>query len=511
MRTYYAMISGKRIAVASIIQESNTFSFLPSTYADFESQGIWFGDEIIEKTKGLNLEISGAIARLNELKLLPLPIMRAWAMSGGTLEEVSFLRLREELLAGLKLAGSLDGVILNLHGALVSDQEFQCDARFTEDVRQLVGPDVPIIVTHDLHANVGKRIVAAATAVIGYKTYPHIDQGDTGARAAELLAIALDKPNQMNTALEKVNILIPAEIQPIKDFPMNKVRELADSLIDGEILDISLFPVQPWLDVPELGFGFLITHLNSPVRAEEVGKALVKELWIRKNDFILKLISMEDAIKRIQSSNETKPFILVQSADAPPGGATGDDASVLFALLGADPSFASVMTLVDEDGVRKCASVGVGADIEVTIGSSLDPRWSDPVLVRGKVTQVNSEPIILTGPVMNGQKVSIGMWATIDTGTGVHVLVTERPAPTFDPSVYIQAGFDLKTLKAIQVRSCALFRSGFAGLFSETLILDLAGATTPNFDSLIFNNIPRPMFPLNKNDKDIAELDGIYL
>ena len=365
--------------------------------------------------------------------------------------------------------------------------------------------------THDLHANVGKRIVAAATAVIGYKTYPHIDQGDTGARAAELLAIALDKPNQMNTALEKVNILIPAEIQPIKDFPMNKVRELADSLIDDEILDISLFPVQPWLDVPELGFGFLITHLNSKVRAEEVGKALVKELWNRKDDFVLKLISMEDAIKKIQNSNETKPFILVQSADAPPGGATGDDAAVLFALLNANPTFASVMTLVDEDGVRKCASVGVGADIEVTIGSSLDPRWSDPVLVKGKVTQVKSEPIILSGPVMNGQKVSIGMWATIDTGTGVHVLVTERPAPTFDPSVYIQAGFDLETLKAVQVRSCALFRSGFEGLFSETLILDLAGATTPNFDSLVFNNIPRPMFPLNKSDKDISELNRIYL
>ena len=492
------MTPGKRIAVASIIQESNTFSILKSSYADFESQGIWFGDQIIQKTDGLNLEISGAISRLKELDLHPIPIMRAWAMSGGTLEEASFTRLRAELIAGLESVGALDGVILNLHGALVSDEEFQCDARFTEDVRQLVGPDVPIVVTHDLHANVSKRIVAAATAVIGYKTYPHIDQGDTGARAAELIAIALGNPGEMDTSLEKANILIPAEIQPIREFPMNQIRQLADSFIDDEILDISLFPVQPWLDVPELGFGFLITHLDSKRKADEIGKALVKELWNRKDDFILNLISMEDAIKRIQNSNESKPFILVQSADAPPGGATGDDAAVLAALINADPSFPSVMTLVDEEGVRKCAEAGAGAEIEVTIGSSLDPRWSDPVLVKGKVTQVSSEPIILTGPVMNGQTVSMGRWATINTGTGVHVLVTERPAPTFDPSAYIQAGFDLKTLKAIQVRSCALFRSGFAGLFSETLILDLAGATTPNFSSLTFNNIPRPMFPLDK-------------
>ena len=165
------------------------------------------------------------------------------------------------------------------------------------------------------------------------------------------------------------------------------------------------------------------------------------------------------------------------------------------------------MTLVDVAGVRTCAAAGVGSKVDLTIGCSLDSRWSEPVKLVGTVTKISSEPILLTGPVMNGQTVSMGDWATVDSGHGVHVLITERPAPTFDPSAYLQAGFDISKLSAVQVRSCALFRSGFAGLFEEALILDLAGATTPNLDSLEFQNIPRPMFPLDKN---VSSLDRLY-
>ena len=493
--------------MASIIQETNTFSLQPSTYADFESQGVWFGEEIVAKSSGLNLEIAGAISRLQELGYEAIPIMRAWAMSGGTLEESSFTRLRDELKAGIESADALDGVILNLHGALVSDNEFHCDARFVEDIRSALGAEIPLIVTHDLHANVGTRIVAAATAVIGYKTYPHVDQGDTGARAAELIDLALMQSHKMKTVLKKVNILIPAEIQPILNYPMNIIRQLADSYLDDEIVDISIFPVQPWLDAPELGFGFLITNVGAKVKAEEIGKAMVQKLWEIKDEFRLTLVTLNQAINTITSSKHEKPFILVHSADATPGGATGDDGVVLAALLNAGSIIESAVTLVDVAGVNTCLQSGVGARVDIAVGSSLDPRWSPPVRLSGIVTRISGEPITLTGPVMNGQLVSMGNWVTVKSDNGVHVLITERPAPTFDPSAYIQAGIDISSLDAIHVRSCALFRSGFSGLYEDALILDLPGATTPNFETLKFNNIPRPMFPL---DEDIESLNSSY-
>lgn len=501
------MSNKKRIAVASIIQETNTFSLQPSTYADFESQGVWFGEEIVTNSFGLNVEIAGSISRLQELDYEVIPIMRAWGMSGGTLEESSFTRLRDELKIGIGSVGALDGVILNLHGALVSDEEFHCDARFVEDVRNIIGAEIPLIVTHDLHANVGTRIVAAATSVIGYKTYPHVDQGDTGARAAELIDIALKQDQELKTVLQKVNILIPAEIQPILNYPMNVIRQLADSYLDDDIVDISIFPVQPWLDVPELGFGFLITNVGAKVKAEEIGKALARKLWEIKDEFRLTLVPLKEALNTITSSKHEKPFILVHSADATPGGATGDDGVVLAALLDAPSPIKSAVTLVDVAGAIACMQAGVGARVDIVVGSSLDPRWSPPVRLSGIVTKISGEPITLTGPVMNGQLVSMGNWVTVKSDNGVHVLITERPAPTFDPSAYIQAGIDISSLDAVHVRSCALFRSGFSGLYEDALILDLPGATTPNLETLKFNNIPRPMFPL---DDDIASLNSSY-
>jgi microcystin degradation protein MlrC len=502
------MVSSRgRIAVASVIQETNTFSLTSTNYSDFESQGLWFGDAIFENTRGLNVEINGALTRLKTLNLSPIPIIRAWAMSGGTLTEESFNRLRQELRSGLKSAGDLDGVILNLHGALVSETEFQCDARIVEDVRELLGKDIPIVVTHDLHANVTSRIVAAATAVIGFRTYPHIDQGDTGARAADLMSECLAGHGAMRTSLTKVNMLIPAEVQSTENFPMKVLRDLADEFIDQNILDISLFPVQPWLDVPELGFGILITHLNSEKRLRILERNLVRELWNLRKDFSVKLVPLSIAIKQIQESKNAKPYLLVQSSDSPTSGATADDASVLDALLRSKPGFSSVMTLVDAFAVQRCLEMGEGSQVELMVGSSIDPRWSKPVLLTGKIIRTGRDAVVLTGPVMRGQEISMGQWATVDSGCGVQVLLTERPAPTFDPSAYRHVGIELESCRAIHVRSANLFRSGYADLFEEAFILDLKGASTAKFDSLNFNNIPHPMYPI---DADVSLLEEKY-
>ena len=496
-----------RIAVASVIQETNTFSLTSTNYSDFESQGLWFGDAILENMHGLNIEINGALSRLRALNLTPIPIIRAWAMSGGILTEESFNRLRRELCSGLELAGHLDGVILNLHGALVSETEFQCDARIVEDVRELLGKDLPIIVTHDLHANVTSRIVAAATAVIGFRTYPHIDQGETGARAADLMSQCLAGYGAMRTSLTKVNMLVPAEVQSTENFPMKVLRNLADEFIDQNILDISLFPVQPWLDVPELGFGILITHLGAEERLKILERNLVRELWSLRTDFSVKLVPLWAAIKLIQDSKSAKPYLLVQSSDSPTSGATADDASVLDALLRSKPGFPSVMTLVDATAVLRCMEMGEGSQVELMVGSSIDSRWSKPVLLAGKIIRTGKDPVVLAGPVMHGQEVSMGHWVTVDSGCGVQVLLTERPAPTFDPSAYGHVGIELEECRAIHVRSANLFRSGYAGLFEDAFILDLRGASTAKFDSLSFNNIPHPMYPI---DADVSLLEEKY-
>lgn len=487
----------QRIAVASIIQETNTFSPRPSGLDDFHAQGLWLGDEARIRSAGSNTEIAGAIERLESAGVEVIPIIRAWAMSDGILESAALIELEGILLGGLASAGPLDAVILCLHGALVAADHFSADARLAELTREAVGPDVPVIVTHDLHANVTRAIVGSATALIGFHTYPHVDQGDTGRRAADLALAACRDGHRLGTVLVKCPMLIPAEAQAIADEPMASIRQLANVLTEGQILDVSIFPVQPWLDVPELGFAVTVTHSGDEVAAMEAAHVVAEAAWSARDRFQVTLTNLDDAVNGLIPSQGAGPVLLVQSADSPTAGATGDDASVIGALLARGPGLSSLATVVDVPGVQACTRAGVGGRVQLLIGATIDDRWSKPVPMSGVVLRIGDDPVILQGESMTGQAIALGRWATLDTGTGLTVLITERPAPTFDPQGFRHVGLDPALADVVVVRSATMFRAGFRGIASGAIILDLPGASTPAFTYLTFETAPRPLYPLD--------------
>ncbi|MEV0568735.1 M81 family metallopeptidase [Dactylosporangium sp. NPDC050588] len=481
-----------RIAVASIVQETNTFSPQPSTLDDYTAHGLWLGADAAELAAGTNTELAGAVEALTAAGATAVPLLRAWAMSGGVLRAGAFERLRDLLTGGLA-AQPVDGVLLCLHGALVAESDVAADAAFTEAARAVVGPDVPIVVTHDLHANVTGRIVAAAAALIGYHTYPHVDQGDTGRRGAELVLRALREP--VGTVLAKRPMLVPAESQALADPPMRRLRTLADAGGTG-ILDVSLFPVQPWLDVPDLGFGVTVTHAGSE-RAAALAHAehLATAAWGHRAAFAVDAVPLPAAIERVRAARGT--VLLVQSADSPTAGATADSAAVIGALLTHGRGIRAYATVVDAPAVAQCFAAGQDGTVDTPVGATLDDRWDGPVPLRGTVSRLGAEPVVLTGDSMTGLTISMGRWATVNTGTGLTVLLTERPAPTFDPAGYRHAGLDPAAAQAVVVRSATMYRAGFRGLFVEAILLDLPGASTPRLDYLTFERAPRPLYPID--------------
>src|SRR5262249_54820499 len=156
----------------------------------------------------------------------------------------------------------------------------------------------------------------------------------------------------------------------------------------------------------------------------------------------------------------------------------------------------ALTTLVDAPAVAACREAGEGADVELAVGCSLDPRFHEPVPLAGRVSALGEGPFLLTGPVFTGAPYSMGAWAVVEVGS-LSVLATERPAPTFDPECYRRVGLEPERADVVVVRSATLFRPGWAGIFSEALTLDLPGASTPRLDTLEFVRAPRPMFPLD--------------
>ena len=498
----------KRVGVASIIQETNTFSANRTTMQDFEIQGIWLGADSDTNSQGMNIEVAGSLEQLRAHGFDAIPLMRAWAMSGGILLDSELAKMKSLLKQQISAAGKLDGLILNLHGALVNESDDHTDAQITEYAREILGADVPIVVTHDLHGNPSRRIVAASNGLIGFRTYPHIDQGDTGRRAADLMNQLLTNNRTLGTVLKKLNMIIPAEAMGTSDQPLLQIRELADSLIDDEILDISLFPVQPWIDVSEVGFGITVVHVGNIERANECAEVIRKALWNIHKRFEAKLYSVEDAIDQAIKSYQGKMQIIAQSSDAPTGGSTGDDSRVVAALVNYGSNIPSACTVVDAPAVDKAFARAVSDEVTLSLGFTIDPRWGSPVTVRAKLINKGLAPVVLTGPAMTGQVVSIGRWIVLESANKVKILVSESGTTTFDPAGYEIAGIDLDECVIVHVRSPLLYKSGFAGRYGQAFSLDLDGPTTPNIKKLKFINVPRPMIGLDDFDGELAEVSS---
>ena len=498
----------KRVGVASIIQETNTFSANQSTMQDFELQGIWRAADVVTKSQGMNIEVAGSLERLRTHGFEAVPLMRAWAMSGGIFLDDELAKMKTLLKQEISAAGTLDGLILNLHGALVSESDDHTDAQISEFAREILGPDVPIVITHDLHGNPSRRIVAASDALIGFRTYPHIDQGDTGRRAADLMNELLSNNRPLGTVLKKLNMIIPAETMGTSDQPLFQIRELADSLIDGEILDISLFPVQPWIDVSEVGFGITVVHSGNAERANECAEIIRRALWKIHKEFQATLYSVEDAISHAIKGYQGKMQVIAQSSDAPTGGSTGDDSRVVAALVNYGSDIPSACTVVDAPAVDKAYAQSVGDEISLSLGFQIDPRWGSPVAVNAKLINKGDAPVVLTGPAMTGQVVSIGRWVVLESSNKVKVLVSESGTTTFDPAGYEIAGINLDECVIVHVRSPLLFKSGFAGRYGQAFSLDLDGPTTPNIKKLKFSKVPRPMIGLDEFDGELAEVSS---
>jgi len=489
-----ARSEGPRIGVVAIYQESNTFAPGHATLADFEAQGIYLGEEL-DRLRGSNTEIAGALEALRRSEVQPVPILRAFAMPSGPLTANARASIERLLAERLEAALPLDGLVLALHGALVAEDRDSVDADLIAKARAIVGPRVPIGVCVDLHANITRAMVVSATFVIGYHTNPHVDQAATGARTADLVVDAVTGVCRPTSALAKRPMIVPAEAMATSERPMADLRSLADSRTTGPILDVSLFPVQPWLDVDQLGFGVLVTADGNRARAQGVADELADHAWEARREFAIDLVPPAEALSRARSS-PVRPFILAESADAPTAGAPGDSAAMIAASLAHGADLRIQLTVADRPAVERCHAAGAGVQLDLRLGASVEQRVHPPVDLRAEVMRLGDAPITLTGPVLTGQEVSMGRWAVVRAG-GLSVLVTQRPGWTADPATYEQVGLPLSEADVVVVRSCYLYRAAYGHSGAHAITLDLPGPSTPRLDRLAFHRAPRPLFPLD--------------
>jgi microcystin degradation protein MlrC len=458
-----------RVGIVSLWQETNTYSSRPTTLEDFAGFELLHGEAVAEQHRRTRSVIAGMLDA-DGFELVPIFSAGAWPAGPAdrdTLEEL-FDRLERELLA----AGRLDGILLNLHGAMVCEGVDDVELETVRVVRKVVG-GVPMVAVHDLHGNPSPGLVNNCEIIIAYDTYPHVDMYERGMEAAALLAEMLED-HELRTVVGKVPLLSCPLAQATAEPPMRDLQAKALQLADeAGMRRISLLPGFAYSDVERAGFSVLVVHdADRRTDAQEVAEALCAEVDARREDFALARDDPATAV-RIAIAAPQGPVLIADVADNIGGGSPGDGTAILAELF-AQQADGAVVLMTEPDLAREAARVGEGGEVDTDVGAKTDNLHGSPVRVRGQVRAVTDGRYRSGGTWMTGRQFCMGTTAVVDAN-GITLVAMERATPPFHGEQLTSVGIQAAKAKIIAVKGAVAWRAAYGEIAAEIIEVDTPG------------------------------------
>jgi microcystin degradation protein MlrC len=487
-----------RIAVGQLFQESNTFAPSRTTLQTFQSVYLWHGDEILTGFGDARVEVPAFLAVLRQAGVTPVPLLAANALAGGVVTRAAFESLMGELERRLSEAGRIDGLLLALHGAMCIEDQPDAESEIIERVSKVLPRDTPIGISLDLHGHITPAMLRPNVFLIGYREYPHIDMYETGVRVAEMMLQVLKGSITPCMALAKKPMIVSPSKARTGDEPLRGIIASAREMeARGEILHASLFPVQPWLDIPDLGFAVLTCANGDRAAAQRAAELLAARVWDSRREFDPDLMDLRSAIEI--GLREHGTTVVSDAGDAPSGGSAADNASVLKALLQvrADRSDRmSFLTLCDAEAALKCASAGVGKTLTLEVGHKVSRNDGLPVRIECRVHSISDGSFVMHDAGAQGTRNEQGLTAVVSIGA-IRLVIRSLPAFEWDTGIYSAFGLRIEDAALVFVKSPSHFKVAFGPRAQRILFADTPGPTCPNMRRLLFHNVTRPLFPID--------------
>jgi microcystin degradation protein MlrC len=482
----------RRLVVAMMMHETNTFSPLPTPLASFRTLA---GEAAIAEFRDTNTQLGGFLHVAQEIGAEVTVPVAAGAHPSGPVEKGAYEDMCEAIVGAIR--GGCDAAFLALHGAMVAEHVDDGEGELLRRVRA-IAPRLPIAVGLDFHAHLTAPMIEHATVVTGYRTYPHVDMAETAARAARTLVRALDGQVRPVIVWDRRRMMTSTLVHTPARQPMKDIVDMAIAAeASGAVLNASVFGGFPHADIPHLSCSAVVVCDGRADAGRELLDRLLDLAWERRAAFLYQGAPLASQIAHARTLGDG-PIVLVDHGDNTASGGTQDVMSVVAEVMAQRLEDVVAGPICDPESVARLVEAGTAASVTLPLGGKVDMPQIQlpgrPLTVTGKVTRITDGEFVVTGPMATGTRVRMGRTAVLDTGR-MQLVVSERRSEPFDLGVFTHAGIDPRRKRYVLIKSRQHFRAGFEPIARHIVLCDGEGVTSSDLSRFTYRNRPVPLYP----------------
>jgi microcystin degradation protein MlrC len=491
-----------RIAVGGFLHETNTFAPTKATYGDFVHGGGWpamaIGADVLKVMRNINVGLAGFVEQAEVHGWELVPTISCGASPSAHVTRDAFERVVKVMVDGIKAAGPLDAIYLDLHGAMVTEHLDDGEGEILARVRRVIGNDLPLVVSLDLHANVTPRMVEHADALIAYRSYPHVDMADTGRAAADHLAMLLRTRRRLAKAFRQLPFLIPISWQCTSDQPCKSIYQRLAAHQSDAVPTLSFAPGFPAADFFDCGpsvFAYGRTQADADAAADEMTKLIVSH----ENDFDGRIFTPDEGVRYAMelARHARKPIVIADTQDNPGAGGDSDTTGMLRALVRNNATRAAIGVIYDPASAKAAHAAGVGATVTLALGGRSGIPGDAPYKESFIVENLSDGQFVAAGPYYGGRDMDMGPSAALRIGD-IRVVVSSHRAQLADQSMYRYVGIEPSEQSILVNKSSVHFRADFEPIAEKLLICAAPGAMPADTAALPWTRL-RPGLRIKPN------------
>jgi microcystin degradation protein MlrC len=489
----------KRVLTARFMHETNTFSKVATDMAMVRRRDYHLENEIPEAFRGTRSAFGATFEAADKFGWSLVHPVSANPNPSGIVTDEAFEQIVAMILDAVDTKGPIDGVLLHLHGAMVSESHEDAEGEFLARLRQRLGSGVPIVVTLDLHANVTQQMADNSSALIAYRTYPHVDQHERAWQGAELLERSMQGEIRPQTVIARRPMIYGLDHGRTQRGPMAELIARGEALEhSGEVLVVSVCAGFSRANIRDVGPSVTVTVDGDIARGQTIAEEFMDHAWETRNFTTVKLLSVAEAVALARRGRPgDKPLVVADYTDNPGGGGYGDATAFLKGLVEGGVESVAFHAICDPEAVREAMRAGVGTQTTLSLGGKTDPLLGGaPLSLTGEVTCLTNGRFIAYGPMGGGVERNYGPSMVFRVG-GIDIIVITNNGQAVDLGQFTSLGLDPSRYRTVAVKSMQHFRAAFESIAREVVLVDTGALCSEIYTPELFTKVRRPVWPLD--------------